>query len=132
MEVRGQLQSSADLPPGKEPLVPLDRRLGGPQSWSDEEKNSQPLPGLEPPIIQPVTQRYTTELSQGGQARVVRCLPVRGLISAGHQFLVSLALYSLQKRSTARKNTLFHPEMFFVFFREYLICFVFFSPFCRV
>jgi hypothetical protein len=38
----------------------------GPQSLSGssgEEKNSQPQPGLEPPIIQSVTQRYTTELS---------------------------------------------------------------------
>jgi hypothetical protein len=36
-----------------------------PQSRSGhgaEEKNSQPLPTLEPPIIQPVAQRYTTEL----------------------------------------------------------------------
>jgi len=44
----------------------LDRRLGGPQSRSGhggEEKNSQPLPGLEPPIIQPVAQNYT-ELSR--------------------------------------------------------------------
>jgi hypothetical protein len=32
----------------------MDRRLGG------EEKKSQPLPGLEPPII----QRYTTGLSR--------------------------------------------------------------------
>jgi hypothetical protein len=35
----------------------LDRKLGGPQSQSErggEEKNSQPLPGLESPIIQPV------------------------------------------------------------------------------
>jgi hypothetical protein len=42
----------------------VDRRLGGPQSRSEhggEEKNSQPLPGLEPPIIQTVVQRYTTE-----------------------------------------------------------------------
>jgi hypothetical protein len=40
--------------------------LGGPQSRSGrggEEKNSQPLPGLEPPIIQLVAQRCTTELS---------------------------------------------------------------------
>jgi hypothetical protein len=29
-----------------------------------EEKNSQPLPGLESPIIQPVAQRYTIEPSQ--------------------------------------------------------------------
>jgi hypothetical protein len=28
-----------------------------------EEKNYQPLLGFEPPIIQPVVQRYTTELS---------------------------------------------------------------------
>jgi hypothetical protein len=53
-------------PQGKSPWYPLNRRLGGPQSWSGgsgEEKNSLPLLGLEPPIIQPVTQRYTTELS---------------------------------------------------------------------
>jgi hypothetical protein len=45
----------------------LDRRLGGLQSRSGrggEEKNSQPLPKLEPPIIQTVDQRYTTELSR--------------------------------------------------------------------
>jgi hypothetical protein len=40
-------------PQGKSPWYPLDRRrLGGPQSRSGrggEEKNSQPLPGLEPP-----------------------------------------------------------------------------------
>jgi hypothetical protein len=60
MEVSGQLQVPATLPPGKEPL-------GGPQSRSGrggEEKNSQPLPGLEPPIIQAVAQRCTTELAR--------------------------------------------------------------------
>jgi hypothetical protein len=54
-------------PQGKNPWYPLDRRLGGPQSRSGrggEEKNSKPLPGLETPIIQPVAQRYTTELFQ--------------------------------------------------------------------
>jgi hypothetical protein len=42
-------------------------RLGGPHSRSvsgGEEKNSQPLPGLKPPIIQPVAERYTTKLSR--------------------------------------------------------------------
>jgi hypothetical protein len=61
MEVSGQIHTPAALPPRKEPWYPLDRRLGGPQSRSGrggEEKNSQPLPGLEPSIIQPVTQRY--------------------------------------------------------------------------
>jgi len=45
---------------GKNPWYSLDRRLGGPQSRCEqggEEKNSQPLPGLE-------AQRYTTELSR--------------------------------------------------------------------
>jgi hypothetical protein len=49
---------------GRSPWYPLGRRLGGPQSRSGrggEEKNSQRLPGLEPPIIQSVAQRYTTE-----------------------------------------------------------------------
>jgi hypothetical protein len=45
----------------------LDRRLGERQGRSGrggEEKNSQPLPGLKPPVIQPIEQRYTTELSR--------------------------------------------------------------------
>jgi hypothetical protein len=44
----------------------MDRRLGGSQSRSGhggEEKNSYPLPGLEHPIIQPVAQSYTNEIS---------------------------------------------------------------------
>jgi hypothetical protein len=52
---------------GKCTWYPLDRRLGGLQSRSGpgvEEKNFQPLPGLERPIIQPVGQSYTTELSR--------------------------------------------------------------------
>jgi hypothetical protein len=53
-------------PKGKSPRYPLDRRLGGPQSRNERsgEKNSEPLPGLEHPIIRLVAQRYTTELSQ--------------------------------------------------------------------
>jgi hypothetical protein len=53
-------------PQGKSPWYPLDRRLGGPQSWSEhggEQKSSQVLLGLKPPIIQPIAQHYTTELS---------------------------------------------------------------------
>jgi hypothetical protein len=52
---------------GKNPWYLLDRRLDGPQSQferGDEEKNSQPLAGLEPPIVQPVVQCCTTELSR--------------------------------------------------------------------
>jgi hypothetical protein len=50
--------------PGRTPDIHW--RRGGHRSRfgrGGEEKNSQPLPGLEPPIIQPVAQRYTTELS---------------------------------------------------------------------
>jgi hypothetical protein len=53
-------------PKRKRPLYPLDRRLGENRSQSGrggKEKNSQPLSGLELPIIQPAAQRYTTELS---------------------------------------------------------------------
>jgi hypothetical protein len=60
MQVSGQLHAPAAI-------LPLYRRLGGPQSrygCGGEEKNSQPLPGLEPPIIQPVAQRYTAELTE--------------------------------------------------------------------
>jgi hypothetical protein len=62
MGVSEQFYATTVLPPGKEPLVPIDRRLSGSQSrygHGGEEKNSQPLPGLEHPIIQPVAQRYT-------------------------------------------------------------------------
>jgi hypothetical protein len=66
MEVSGQLHAPAALPQRKSLSYPLDKRLGGPQSQSgcSEEKNSQPLKGLEPLIIQPVAQCYTIELSQ--------------------------------------------------------------------
>jgi hypothetical protein len=67
VEVSGQLQARPLYLQEKSPWYPLGRRLGGLQSRSgrgSEEKNSQPLPGLEPPIIQPVAQRYTAEPSR--------------------------------------------------------------------
>jgi hypothetical protein len=65
MKVSGQLHAPAALSQGRALWYPLDRRLGGPQNQSGhdgEKKNSHFLPGLEPAIIQPVAQRYTTEL----------------------------------------------------------------------
>jgi len=53
-------------PQEKNLCYPLDRRLGRRQSRSGcggEEKNSQSLPELKHPIIQPVAQRCDTELS---------------------------------------------------------------------
>jgi hypothetical protein len=64
MEVSGQLHDPAALPQGKSHWYPLDRKLGESQNRSGrggEEKNSQSLPGLELPIIQPVALRYTIE-----------------------------------------------------------------------
>jgi hypothetical protein len=54
-------------PQGKSSLYPLVRRLGGPQAGLEavvKRKISQPVSELEPPIIQSVAQRYTTELSR--------------------------------------------------------------------
>jgi hypothetical protein len=65
MEVSGQFHSPAALPQRKIPWYALCKSMDGPQSRSEcggEEKNSQPLPGLETSIIHPVAQRYTTEL----------------------------------------------------------------------
>jgi hypothetical protein len=68
MGVSGQFHAPAAFPQGKSPWYPLDMGLGGSQSWSGnggKEKNSQPPPEIErsSTIIQPVAQRYTTELS---------------------------------------------------------------------
>jgi hypothetical protein len=65
MEVSGQFRAPVSLRPGKKPWYPLDMRLGWSQSLSgrgDEEENSQPLSGIEHPLIKPVAQRYTAEL----------------------------------------------------------------------
>jgi hypothetical protein len=65
MEVSDQFHAPATLPQAESLSHPLDS-LGGSQSRfgrGGEEKNSQTLPGLELPIIQPLVQRYTTELS---------------------------------------------------------------------
>jgi hypothetical protein len=51
----------------KSPWYPFDRKLGGSQNRSErscEEKNSELLPGLEPPFIQAIAQRYINEISR--------------------------------------------------------------------
>jgi hypothetical protein len=61
MEMSGQLHAPAAYPKGKCPWYPLETRQGGRQSHSGrggEVKSSQPLTGLEPPIIQPVALSY--------------------------------------------------------------------------
>jgi hypothetical protein len=72
-------------PQGKSPWYPLDRRQGRPQSRYGrgcKERNSRPQSGLEPPIIQPVAQRYTTELCEPVQnIRSIKFVPCKRLIS---------------------------------------------------
>jgi hypothetical protein len=51
MEVSGQLDGPAALPPVKVPWYPLDRTLRGPQrryGRGGEDINSQPPPGIDP------------------------------------------------------------------------------------
>jgi hypothetical protein len=63
-------------PQGKSPWYTLDRRLGGLHSRSGvggEEKNSQLMLELEPQIIQPVGQRYVTELSYTFECDIFEC-----------------------------------------------------------
>jgi hypothetical protein len=68
MEVIGQLHVPAALPPGKEP--PVTHWTGGwvgPRAGLDavvKRKILSPCRQSNPPIIQPVTQRCTTELSR--------------------------------------------------------------------
>jgi hypothetical protein len=66
MEMSGQRHAPASLLSGKSHWYPLDTRLGGHSrsEYGGEEKHSQPPPGIETQIIQPVAQRYTAELSQ--------------------------------------------------------------------
>jgi len=48
MKVTDQLHDPDALPPGNEPLYPLDRRLGGPHSRSGRGGDEMPLTGIEP------------------------------------------------------------------------------------
>jgi hypothetical protein len=64
LEVSGQVDAPAALPPGKEPWYPLDRRLGGPQSRSGQRGEEQILDPTgtripTPSVVQPVASRYT-------------------------------------------------------------------------
>jgi hypothetical protein len=73
------------------------RRLVGPQSRSGrggEEKNSHPLPGLEPPIIEPVAQRYTTELSRLTLCVSKNCNFYNSLFHSLHQCKIKLEVIS--------------------------------------
>jgi hypothetical protein len=78
---------------GKSSRNPLDRSLGGPQSRSrrggSEEINSQPMPGFEHLIIQPVAQRYTTELRQ---------LLLMPRVKVNKQNIYKVGVYSVDQR----------------------------------
>jgi hypothetical protein len=80
MEVAVSFKPRPLYPQGKSTWYPMDRKLSGPLSRSGrggEEKNSQPLSGLELLIIQPVAQRYTTELAIPAAIRVMSKINIR-------------------------------------------------------
>jgi hypothetical protein len=70
VEVSGQIHAPAGFPPGKEPQYPLDRRLGGHQSWSgrggEEKKDDFPaLTGISTVVVQPsLTGNYVVSISK--------------------------------------------------------------------
>jgi hypothetical protein len=69
MEASGQIHARPLYPQGKSPWYTFGRRSG----HGGKEKISEPLPGLDPPIIQPVAQRYITELSRLLRRRDTEC-----------------------------------------------------------
>jgi hypothetical protein len=105
MEVSGQLH-----PKGKSLWYSLDRRLEWPQSRSGrggEEKNSQLLPRLESPIIQPVAQKQFFHciiifIYQWGRIRAAICNCSQQLLLSswkGHyRFCKSTPLYSILRQ----------------------------------
>jgi hypothetical protein len=66
--VSGQRQAPAALyPRRKDPWYTLDRRMGGPQSWSGhrgQRKNLLPLPGIEPDISRSSSLSSDTTLTE--------------------------------------------------------------------
>jgi hypothetical protein len=105
MEVSGQLHAPAALLQGKSPWYPLDRKLCWSQSLSGgggEEKNSQPVLGLETPIIQPVIPCYTTEISWLlPQSRFTKYQQMKGSLSSYRQIPNVEKFGILESRSSA-------------------------------
>jgi hypothetical protein len=70
--------------------------MGGPQSWFGRVgENSQPLPGLEPPIIQPVA----TELSR----LLICCVVMENMIRMLMQYRI-FTVYGLSQKHIFYKN----------------------------
>jgi len=59
MRVADQCLTPTALPPGKETLYPLYRRLGGPQSRSGRVQKISSPPVFDLRILQPVAHRWT-------------------------------------------------------------------------
>jgi hypothetical protein len=97
--------------------------MGGPQSRSGrgggEEKNSQPLSGLEPLIVQPVAQRCTAELTR--LPRITGTKPLirfSRFISLLIQFIKSL----MEEIKTITTNIYIYPFMFSAKRKRLTVC----------
>jgi hypothetical protein len=101
-------------PQGKSPCFPLDSSVGGPQSCSgcgDEEKNSQPPPGIEPwnpnrPARSPVLYH---------KAIVALNLTMKGLTNTQKVSIMLMQLTCFQAG-----NLLTWLRFFTIFFRSYM------------
>jgi hypothetical protein len=121
MEVSGHLHARPLYPQGKSPRYPFDRRLSGPQSRSgrgSEEKNSQPLPGLVPPIIHPVAKCYTTELFPLlHTVHTKNDLTLKPFLSSFHSFFAPFSYHSHYQlinppMTKSERSTAIIPESF--------------------
>jgi hypothetical protein len=63
MEVSGKLHSQSAFPPPPRERAPFTHWIGIWAGRGGEEKIPSPFRDSNPPIIQPIAQRYTTELS---------------------------------------------------------------------
>jgi hypothetical protein len=78
--VSGQLHAPAALLPRKEPPVPLDRRLGGPQSRSGRRGEEKIFElDSDPSVVQPVASRYTDwDIAAREEGRKIKVKFIKG------------------------------------------------------
>jgi hypothetical protein len=84
MEESDQLHDPTTLPPGKMPLDPLDRRMGGPENWSGRHGGEKNLPPpeleLRPACSQPLCRLRYPAPKCHSNARFIR-FPSSSLIA---------------------------------------------------
>jgi hypothetical protein len=97
MKVSGQLHAPAALFWRKNPSTHWIGGWVGPRAGLDAvAKSSQPLAGIEPPIIQPVADRYTIDLSRLLVGDNLECNPHRNERYAYKSLVMKLEIEHLE------------------------------------